>query len=239
MMTTEDLRRALVQSDPRLSKFDPLPRILFHDDFDEGAHGWAELIGNHDGNLDNVRPIMADLVHRTRETCYLCVADQGQCLYIDKVECSQPIRIIHQIGQRNPMHCTGVGKALLSGMADVIIDRLIAMQGLNAHTRCTITDRHRLKQEIEGVRRTGIALDSEELNAGVKCVAAPVWDNSGKVVAAISLSGPKQRFTAAAIGRFEKEVRDASMAISRASRGCWTPASVRTAILWWYSLWNS
>ena len=54
-------RRAIIQSDPRLSKFNPLPRILFHDDFDEGTHGWAELIGNHDGNLDNVRPIMADL----------------------------------------------------------------------------------------------------------------------------------------------------------------------------------
>jgi DNA-binding IclR family transcriptional regulator len=162
------------------------------------------------------RPIMADLVHRSRETCYLCIADQGQCLYIDKVECSQPIRIVHQIGQRNPMHCTGVGKALLSGMADVIIDRLIEMQGLNAHTRYTITDRHRLKQEIEGVRRHGIALDNEELNTGVKCVAAPIKDSSGAVVAAVSLSGPIQRFTPAATRRFEKEVKAASIEISKA-----------------------
>lgn len=61
MTNTDDLRLALLRADPRLSKFNPLPRVLFYDDFDEGVHGWAELIGNHDGNLDNVRPIMADL----------------------------------------------------------------------------------------------------------------------------------------------------------------------------------
>jgi DNA-binding IclR family transcriptional regulator len=162
------------------------------------------------------RPIMVDLVHRTRETCYLCVADQDQCLYIDKVECSQPIRIIHQVGQRNPMHCTGVGKVLMSGMGDDAVDRLIGVGGLNAHTRNTITERRRLTQEIERIRRNGIALDNEELNVGVRCVAAPIKDSTGKIVAAISLSGPTQRFTQAAIGRFEKEVKEASMAISRA-----------------------
>jgi len=162
------------------------------------------------------RPIMADLVHRARETCYLCVADHDQCLYVDKVECSQPIRIINQVGQRNPMHCTGVGKALMSGMADDAIDRLIEARGLKAHTRNTITDRNQLRREIEGIRRTGIALDREELDIGVKCVAAPIKNSSGKVVAAISLSGPTQRFTPAAIQRFEKDVKAASIAISTA-----------------------
>ncbi len=162
------------------------------------------------------RPVMVDLVNRTRETCYLCVADQNRCLYIDKVECSQPIRFIHQVGQRNPFHCTGVGKALMSGMDEETVDRLIESEGLKAHTRNTITERHHLRQEIEDVRRSGIALDNEELNLGVKCVAAPIKDSTGGVVAAISLSGPKQRFTPAAIGRFKKEVKEASLAISRA-----------------------
>jgi hypothetical protein len=61
MMEAGDLRRALLQADPRLGKFNPLPRILFFDDFDEGINGWCELIGNHDGNLDNIRASMADL----------------------------------------------------------------------------------------------------------------------------------------------------------------------------------
>ena len=162
------------------------------------------------------RPLMEDLVHRSRETSYLCVADQGRCLYIDKVECSQPIRIINQVGQRNPMHCTGVGKALMSGMTDEAIDRLIETQGLRAHTHNTITDRGRLQQEIEDIRRTGIATDNEELDLGVKCVAAPIKDSSGAVVAAISLSGPTQRFTPAAIRRFENDVKETSFAISKA-----------------------
>jgi DNA-binding IclR family transcriptional regulator len=162
------------------------------------------------------RPIMMDLVRRAQETCYLCVPDQDQCLYVEKVECSQPIRIINQVGQRNPMHCTGVGKALLSGMTDEAIGRLIETRGLAPHTPHSITDRKRLGQELDGIRRSGIALDNEELNVGVKCVAAPIKDSAGKVVAALSLSGPKQRFTPAAIARFEKEVKEASAEISRA-----------------------
>jgi DNA-binding IclR family transcriptional regulator len=162
------------------------------------------------------RPIMLDLVAHAQETCYLCVADQDQCLYVEKVECSQPIRIINQVGQRNPMHCTGVGKALLSGMPDEAIDRLIETRGLPAHTRHSITDRQRLMQTLERIRRTGIAFDNEELNLGVKCVAAPIQNSSGSVVAAISLSGPSQRFTPAAVRRFEKDVRAAALEISKA-----------------------
>ena len=162
------------------------------------------------------RPIMVELVHRVRETSYLCVADRGQCLYVDKVECSQPIRIINQVGQRNPMHCTGVGKALMSGMADDAINRLIESRGLNAHTRHTITDPRRLRRELESIRSKGIALDNEELDLGVKCVAAPIKDSSGAVVAAISLSGPTQRFTPAAVRRFEKDIKETSIAISKA-----------------------
>lgn len=160
------------------------------------------------------RPTMEALVERVAETCYLCVADQDQCLYIERVECSQPIRIINHVGQRNPLHCTGVGKALMSGMTDAEVDRLIAARGLAAHTRHSITDPAALKRELAAIRACGIARDEEELNPGVKCVAAPIRDSSGSVVASISLSGPTQRFTPAAVRRFEKEIRDAAMEIS-------------------------
>lgn len=190
---------------PRRSEYRLGPDILFLGNVAEMSLDLRSL----------ARPIMLDLVQRAQETCYLCVADQGQCLYIDKVECSQPIRIINQVGQRNPMHSTGVGKALLSGMADDAIDRLIEARGLKAHTRNSITDRERLRQELERIRRSGIALDNEELDLGVKCVAAPIRDSAGAVVAAISLSGPTQRFTPAAIRRFEKEVKAASILMSR------------------------
>jgi DNA-binding IclR family transcriptional regulator len=172
------------------------------------------------------RPAMEALVRRVAETCYLCVADQDQCLYIECVECSQPIRIINQVGQRNPLHCTGVGKALMSGMSDAEIERLIAVHGLKAYTRNSITDPAALRRELASIRESGIALDNEELNPGVKCVAAPIRNFSGAVVASISLSGPTQRFTPAAMRRFEKEVRSAAAEISR-SLG-FIPAPVQT-----------
>lgn len=162
------------------------------------------------------RPVMEQLVQRTQETCYLCVVDQEQCLYIERVECSQPIRIINQVGQRNPLHCTGVGKALLSGMRPEEVDRLIAARGLKAYTRQTITDPEALKAELERIRARGIAFDNEELNPGVRCVAAPIRDHSGEVVASLSLSGPTQRFTPRALRRFEREVRATAAEISTA-----------------------
>ncbi len=161
------------------------------------------------------KPTMESLVARVAETCYLCVADQDQCLYIERVECSQPIRIINHVGQRNPLHCTGVGKALMSGMTDAEIDRMIAARGLKAYTRHSITDPAALKREIADIRKCGIARDNEELNPGVKCVAAPIRESSGAVVASISLSGPAQRFTPVAVRRFEKELRSAAMEISK------------------------
>lgn len=190
---------------PRRSEYRLGPDILFLGNVAEASLDLRSV----------VRPTMEDLVQRVQETCYLCVADQGQCLYIEKVECSHPIRIIHQVGQRNPLYCTGVGKALMSGMTDEEIDRLLKVQGLKAHTRHTITDPLSLKRELEAIRRKGIAQDNEELNHGVKCVAAPIKDRSGAVVAAISLSGPAQRFTQAAMRRFEKDLKKASMEISQ------------------------
>ena len=205
ILATLEKEGFLARVAPRRSEYRLGPEVLF--------------LGNvADLSLDLrsvARPTMACLVEKVQETSYLCVADQHQCLYIEKMECSQPIRIINQVGQRNPMHCTGVGKALLSGMAAEEIDRLIAARGLNAHTRHTITEPHNLKRELEAVRSRGIALDNEELDLGVKCVAAPIKDRTGAVVAAISLSGPAQRFTPAAMRRFEKEIKQAGMEISR------------------------
>jgi DNA-binding IclR family transcriptional regulator len=161
------------------------------------------------------RPIMTQLVDRIHETTYLCVLDGYQCLYIEKVECSQPIRIIHAIGQRNPLHCTGVGKVLLSGMSQEESRRYLDESELKAFTPTTITDPKLLWMEIAAVKNKGVAYDREELNLGVKCVAAPIINNQGKVIAAISVSGPGQRFTARAMRRFENEIKEAAGNISK------------------------
>ena len=205
ILTTLETEGFLSKVTPRKSEYRLGSEILF--------------LGNvAEANLDLrdvARPAMAELVERARETCYLCIADQGQCLYIEKVECSQPVRIIHTVGQRNPMHCTGVGKVLLSGMTDDEIARLIETQRLDAYTRHTIIEPGQLMRELESIRKKGTSVDNEELNPGVKCVAAPIRDRSGVVVAAISLSGPAHRFTPGVIRRFEKEIKHTAMEISK------------------------
>ncbi len=178
------------------------------------------FLGNvAESNLDIksvARPIMAQLVDQVHETSYLCIVDQYQCYYIEKIECSQPIRIVHSLGQRNPLHCTGVGKALLSGMTNDEIDRVIAERGLKRYTLGTITNRKDLFEEVERIRNERVAYDNEELNIGVKCIAAPIFDRAGRVVASISISGPVQRFVSEKIPFFESEVKAASDEISRA-----------------------
>jgi IclR family transcriptional regulator, KDG regulon repressor len=160
------------------------------------------------------RPIMVQLVDRVHETSYLCIVDQCKCLYIEKIECSQPIRTTHSLGERNFMHCTGVGKALLIGMTNEQIDRIIAETGLKRHTPSTITDRDRLLREIECARKEGVAYDNEELTIGVRCIAAPIFNRKGRVAASISVSGPAQRFMPDAIARMEVEVKKAAQEIS-------------------------
>ena len=160
------------------------------------------------------QPVMNKLVEAVQETAYLCVLDGYQSLYVEKVECSQSVRIVHGIGKRNPLYCTGVGKILLSGMEDEEIERMIAERGLVGYTPTTITDRERLLEEIRKVRSTGIAEDLEELDRGVRCVAAPIINREGKIVASLSISGPVQRFTPERMRHFETELRSAAGEIS-------------------------
>jgi DNA-binding IclR family transcriptional regulator len=161
------------------------------------------------------RPIMVQLVERVQETSYLCVREGNQCLYVEKVECSQPIQIIHAVGKRNPLHCTGVGKALMSGMTEKEIRKIVSATGLESFTPRTITKVDSLLHEIEQIRKRGVAHDLEELDLGVKCVAAPIHNHTGRVVAAVSISGPAQRFTTEVFPRFESEVKTSARALSR------------------------
>jgi DNA-binding IclR family transcriptional regulator len=210
ILATLEKEGFLARTRPRRSEYRLGPEILFLGNLAEMSLDLRTV----------ARPAMEALVRRVAETCYLCVVDQDQCLYVDRVECSQPIRIINQVGQRNPLHCTGVGKALMSGMGAAEVDRLIAARGLKAYTRHSITEPEALKRELAAIRKSGIAIDNEELNPGVRCVAAPIRGSSGSVVASISLSGPTQRFTPAAMRQFEAEVRMAAREISTALGFC-------------------
>lgn len=173
----------------------------------------------HVAALDNdlqqtARPHLERLAQQTQETAHFCVVDQNQCYYLDKIDTPHSIRIVTHVGQRLPLHCTGVGKALMSGMDEREIDQIIAACGLPGFTPNTITDRLRLLEELEQIRKEGLSYDREEFEIGLRCLAAPVKDASGRVVAAVSISGPSQRITPEVIPQLAQEVKQAALEIS-------------------------
>ena len=121
-----------------------------------------------------------------------------------------------RIGVRNPAHSCAVGKVLLSYSSDQGLDFLIKEKGLQKRTENTITDPDQLKEHLKSVRRQGYAIDDEENEKGIRCVAAPIRNEKGKTVAAISLSGPAFRITKKVVQEtLKKEVMETAYQISQ------------------------
>jgi IclR family transcriptional regulator, KDG regulon repressor len=141
-------------------------------------------------------PHLLELAQCTQETAHLVILDNDQALYIDKIQLSsEGLHMASRLGFRAPLHCTAVGKVLLSHRPEAEIDRIIAQQGLPRYTAHTLLDSESFKAHLGKVRAEGYALDNEEHTIGVRCVAAPVRDMAGGVVAAISVSAPAVRVT--------------------------------------------
>lgn len=141
----------------------------------------------------SARPFLQQLVDKHQETVHLAVLSKCDVVYIDKVDSNQSVGIRSQIGGRNPAYCTGVGKALLAGMSAEKLDKIIEDIDFHKFTEKTITDPELLKKHLAQVRKNGYAMDVEEIEIGLVCVAAPIRNHQGKVIAAISLSGPVSR----------------------------------------------
>lgn len=156
-------------------------------------------VGNIVANSWDVRqvaaPFIQNLVEGLGETVHLVVLDKGEVLYIDKRESTKlSLRIVSQVGTRLPTHCTGVGKVFLANLPINEVKRIIATKGLARYTKNTITDFSRLEEEMNLIRQQGYAMDNEEIMESLRCVAVPLRDHTGKVCAAISVSGPSSRF---------------------------------------------
>ncbi len=160
-------------------------------------------------------PFLQELVERYSETVHLAVHDQGEIVYIEKVEGPNTIRMYSQIGRRAPMHCTGVGKAILAYMSEKEIEKIIRLQGLKYFTPNTITDPRKLHEELRLIKENGYSLDKEEIEIGLRCVAAPIRDSQNTVIAAISVSGPSMRMTEGKIQELISSVKEAAFKISK------------------------
>ncbi len=148
-------------------------------------------------------PYIQKLLEEMRETVHLVILDKHKVLYIDKRETSESLRIASQVGMRLPAHCTGVGKVIMAYLEPEETREIIARKGLPQYTRNTITDAVVLEAELSKVRKQGYAVDNQEIMDSLRCVAAPIRNQTGKIVSATSISGPISRMQGA---HFEKAI---------------------------------
>jgi len=141
------------------------------------------------------RAVMERLVARFGETVHLAALESGQIIYIDKLQGTRAVLVsVTGIGVRLPAHCSGVGKCILSHLPREKVLHILESQGMPALTANTITDAEKFLVELEQVRTQGYAYDQEEAVLELCCVAAPIRDHTGDIVAAMSLSVPAYRF---------------------------------------------
>ena len=145
---------------------------------------------------DRAQPHLRRLVAETEETAHLCILEQARVIYIDKIEPARSVRMITRIGSSNPVHCTSVGKAILAFLPEDRVNDIIRRTRFERFTHRTIATAEQLRTEIEKTRRRGYAVDDEELEEGLRCIAVPVLDAQRQPVAAVSISGPSFRVTA-------------------------------------------
>jgi IclR family transcriptional regulator, acetate operon repressor len=145
----------------------------------------------------SARPHLAELVKLSGETANLAVLDGDDVVYIAQISSPHTLRMFAEVGRHVPPHSTAVGKVLLAALPREQALAVLGRTGLTPRTATTITDLDAFAAELDRVAEQGWAADEQEQESGVRCVAVPVAGGPGPVVAALSLSGPADRFTGA------------------------------------------
>ncbi len=174
--------------------------------------------------VDRARPILRKLMEQTGETANLGTERNGFVLFLGQVETHASIRAFFPPGTLSPMHASGIGKALLAYMDDERLRRLLDGTGrsrpvLEPFTEHTITDSETLRADLAETRSRGYAIDGEEKNLGMRCIAAPVFDMTQDAVAGISVSGPTSRVGEDQIGFLSNAVMQAASELSQSIGG--------------------
>jgi IclR family KDG regulon transcriptional repressor len=159
-------------------------------------------------------PYLRELREKSGHPVHLARLEDGQVVYIEKVDALNSIRMYSQIGRRVPVHCTALGKVMMAYLGIDEVEAILKKKGLAARTQHTITDRERYLEELRAVKECGYAFDDEENEQGIRCVAAPIRDYRGMVIAAVSTSGPKEDFTYENMARLKHHVMDTARKIS-------------------------
>jgi len=164
------------------------------------------------------RPMQA-LMEASGETANLAVAEHAAVVFVSQVETHAAIRAFFRAGTRSPFHASGVGKAILSHLPPARALAVLRRAPLERFTARTLTEPAALLAELEAAAARGYAVDDEERHAGMRCVAAAIFNEFGEPVAGLSVSGPTVRVDAAAVERLGPLVRAAAAEVTRAMAG--------------------
>jgi IclR family acetate operon transcriptional repressor len=159
------------------------------------------------------RPALTRLVEETGETANLAVLDGDEVVYVAQVPSSHSVRMFTEVGRRVRPHATGVGKALLAQLPEETVRSILGRQELVAYTPHTLTDPGLLMAQFERIREQGYAMDDEEQELGVRCVAVPVTD--APTPAALSVSGPSGRMTPDVVAEVVPAMRRAALQVAQ------------------------
>ncbi|MFJ2768832.1 IclR family transcriptional regulator [Streptomyces sp. NPDC087300] len=150
------------------------------------------------------KEVAREVAETCDETVHVAVLEDTDVIYIAKVDSTHAVRMVSAAGRRLPAHCTSVGKMLLASLPQDELEARLHGRELTAMTPASITDPAALLAALAGIRERGVAVEHQESNPDVSCVAAPVRDRSGRVVAALSISVPMIRWS----GTREGELAD-------------------------------
>jgi len=167
-------------------------------------------------NLDIQRitkPYLLQLAETTGESAHLAVVVEKNVVFIDRYSSSEMLSVNTQIGAREPLYCTALGKAYLAFQEENALEKLYPEE-LEAYTRRTITSIPKLQVLLELVRQTGYAVDDEEYIDGIRCISAPILNEFKAPIAMIGISGPKHRLPGGKIEEFGEVIKQTALKIS-------------------------
>jgi len=167
------------------------------------------------GLIKHAKPIMEEIVKRHNETVYLGVLRDIYAIYIDNVETTHTVRVVSRVGSQIPAYASAIGKVQLAYLPSDEMERLLRDRKLKAYTDKTITDKNLLMEELKKVAEEGYALDNEEFEKDVRCVAAPIRDYTRWVVAGLSISGPAFRMNDEAMPQLIETAKWGALQISK------------------------
>lgn len=139
------------------------------------------------------RPYLDLLSRDLGETVHLAQLDANQVLYVDKRNAAEPVEMFSQAGKVGPAYCTGVGKAMLAFLPEKALNAALSQQSYFRFTPTTLASEKELRAELDAIRASGYAFDREEHEPGIICIAAPILSSGGRMLGALSITGPTSR----------------------------------------------